>query len=448
MYKSFLETIHRYLPPNTRRLLLAVSGGVDSVVMTHLFMQTGLTCGIAHCHFMLREKEADEDEFFVKTLASLYGVPFFSKHFETRQYAEKNRLSVQMAARELRYEWFGRLCRENRYDLIALAHTRSDQVETLLINLARGTGIRGMTGMKVLQGNLFRPLLFAGRKEIMQYARDHKLSFREDSSNRETYYTRNRIRHHIIPEFMEMNPRFEETMLENIERFTETEEIFLYGLEMIRKRLLVQQGDHHLIKLDELMKTPAPRTVLHELLKEFRFSPAQAEDVFHAISSSPGKQFHSHTHRLIKDRETLILVPSQEPEKEVYYIEEGTIKVEEPIRLSLRMLEKTPEYSIPSDPDIACMDRDLITFPLILRKWKKGDYFYPFGMNALKKLSDFFIDRKYSLLDKEKTWILAMGDRIIWIVGDRIDNRFRITGETKRILEITYHRFAERKVFK
>lgn len=436
------------MPATTRRIILAVSGGVDSVVMAHLFMQTGIKYGIAHCNFMLRGKEADEDEFFVKTLASLYGVPFFSEHFETRQYAEEKRLSIQMAARELRYAWFEQLCRENRYDLIALAHNRSDQVETLLINLARGTGIRGMTGMKVLQGNLFRPLLFAGRKDILHYARENNLSYREDSSNLETYYTRNRIRHHIIPEFTEMNPRFEETMVENIERFTETEEIFLYGLEMIRKRLLFHQGDRYLIKLDELMKTPAPRTVLHELLKEFRFSPAQADDVFQALSASPGKQFLSHTHRLIKDRETLILVPCQKPEKEVYYIEEGTIKVEEPIHLSLRMLERTPEYTIPSDPDIACVDRDLITFPLILRKWKKGDYFYPFGMNALKKLSDFFIDRKYSLLDKEQTWILAMGDRIIWIVGDRIDNRFRITGETKRILEITYHRFDESMVFK
>ncbi|MGC9470475.1 MAG: tRNA lysidine(34) synthetase TilS [Bacteroidales bacterium] len=443
MYESFIKTIRRHLPVTTRRIMLAVSGGVDSVVMTHLFMQTDLKCGIAHCNFMLREKEADEDEFFVKTLASMYGVPFFSEHFETRQYAGENRLSVQMAARQLRYAWFEQLCRENRYDLVALAHNRSDQVETLLINLARGTGIRGMTGMKVLQGNLFRPLLFAGRKEILQYARNHNLSFREDSSNQETYYTRNRIRHYIIPEFTEMNPRFEETMVENIERFTETEELFLYSLEIIRKRLLVQQGDRSMIKLDELMKTPATRTVLHELLKEFHFSPAQADDVFHALSSSPGKQFHSHTHRLIKDREALILVPRQEEdeEQEMYYIEEGTGTLEEPIRISFRTLENTPGYTIPSDPDIACVDRDLITFPLILRKWKKGDYFYPFGMNALKKLSDFFIDRKYSLVDKEKTWILAMGDRIIWIVGDRIDHRFRITGETKRILEITCHRF-------
>ncbi len=437
--ESFLAILDECLPLGNRtRVLLAVSGGVDSVVMTELFMRAGLECAIAHCNFQLRGDESEEDEYFVRNLASLHGIPFFVKHFETREYADRNRLSIQMAARELRYAWFEQLRQEQHYDLVALAHNRSDQVETLLLNLSRGTGIRGLTGMETLQDKLFRPLLFAGRAEINQFARENSLSYREDSSNSETYYTRNRIRHRIINEFTEMNPRFEESMLEGIKKFRDYEALILAYMDQIRQELLILREGFTEIALDRLARYPATRTILYEILKEFRFSSSQCDEIAASLDGPPGKQYLSQDHRLIRDRDRLIITSRKEEEDRIYYIDEGTREITEPVRLSFRLLEKGPDFEIPSDPGTACIDFSMVSFPMMLRRWRKGDYFFPFGMTGMKKVSDFFIDRKYSLLEKEQAWILAVGDQIVWIVGDRIDNRFRITSGTREVLEITW----------
>ena len=421
-------------------ILLAVSGGIDSVVMADLFIRSGFHCAFAHCNFGLRGEESEGDEYFVRNLASVKGIPCFTRRFNTEEYAAAHKISIQMAARELRYAWFEQLRKEKTFRRVAVAHTRSDQIETFLINLSRGTGIRGLTGMQAVAGNLIRPVLFAGRTDIQAYARSQQLPYREDASNQEVYYTRNRIRHLIIPGFQELNPRFEQTLEDNIRKLKEVEEVFLDAVEQAKELLVNRAGDHVWIDLNGLNNRAAPATLLFEILKDYHFSSPQAQDIFASLTGSPGKQFFSPTNRLIRDRDRLIITPCEEECERIYYIEEEIGMINEPLRLAFRIVENSPGNEFPRNRDIACLDYGLVSFPLIIRKWRKGDYFHPLGMEGMKKLSDFFIDRKYSLLEKEKAWLLAMGDRILWIIGERIDHQFRVTEDTSRILQIGYHR--------
>ncbi len=421
------------------RILLAVSGGIDSMVMADLMVRLGYTTGVAHCNFSLRGDESDGDENFVRYRADKSNLPFYHTRFDTESYAEERGISIQMAARELRYEWFHRLLEEEGYDRLALAHNKNDLVETFLINITRGTGIRGLTGIKPRNGQMIRPLLFATRREIAEYAKYHHIRWREDSSNLTTKYTRNKIRHQIIPLFEEINPDFIRSLADTAGRLAGVEDIFSRYIEEARATFMIRTGIKKMIPILKLKESTAREAVLYELLKPLGFSGGTIREILSSLDSPPGKRFFSKTHRLIKDREYLIITPLNPDEAEKrYYIEKDRSHITAPVILHIRSFARPEKYTVPVSRNIAAFDLDKITWPLILRRWKKGDYFMPLGMKGMKKLSDFFIDRKLSIDEKENVWLLTEGENIIWILGMRIDDRYKITGETKNILEIEW----------
>ncbi len=420
------------------KILLAVSGGVDSVVMCELFYLAGYKFGIAHCNFKLRGKESDEDEKFVRDLANKYKAKFYLKTFETNKYAVSNGISIQMAARELRYIWFEELLKSENYKYVAAAHHSDDQIETFFINILRGTGIAGLHGILPKQNNIIHPLLFSNRKRIEDFRKKNNLKFREDSSNKSEKYLRNKIRHSIIPLLKDINPEFEQIINKNIERFRETEKIYAGHIEREKNKIIEIQEDKIVFPIKKLKKSDSLSTYLYEFLYPYNFSFNVIEDIVAALDDISGKQFFSPTHRLIKDREELIITPQkhQDHSVEQYIVNEESI--DEPINLKIDKVFSVRDFKIPQSNNIACLDHEKLKFPLILKKWKEGDYFYPLGLNSRKKLSDFFIDRKFSLLDKENAWLLCSGNKIVWIVGFRIDNRFKITKRTKKIFQIEY----------
>ncbi len=419
------------------RIIVTVSAGIDSVVLLDLLLKLDYSCCIAHCNFHLRDEESDGDEKFVRELAEKNGVAIFVKNFDTSEYSDNNKLSIQMAARQLRYDWFEELRQEQAYDWIATAHNKNDVVETFLLNFNRGTGIQGLTGIKNKNGRLIRPLLFASREDIKKYALSNNLDWREDSSNASVKYSRNKIRHQIIPLFEEINPRFSDTVIENIKKLRDSEEIYLSAIREKRKEYLFREDGYSWIPVNELVKLHPIDTWAYELLKDFNFSTGVVSDIIKSLDSASGKQFFSPTHRLVKDREKLLIHPIREENIRRYYIEDPYREVSEPVSLEMDVIANSPDFIIPNSPEIACLDLDILEFPLLLRKWEQGDYFHPLGMSNMKKLSDFFIDIKLSLPEKESTWILQSGNEIAWIVGLRIDDHFKIRPDSKRILRIT-----------
>jgi len=418
------------------KILLTVSGGIDSMVMAHLFFKQNYKTGIAHCNFSLRDGESDKDEELVRKFASDLGIPFFNIRFETKSYAKKNGLSVQMAARELRYKWFEEVRENNGYDSIAVAHNLNDNIETLLINLIRGTGLTGIAGMKPVNNRIIRPLLFATRQEITAYCKKNKITFREDKSNADTKYTRNKIRHLVIPVLKEINPSIELTLNDTAGRFSGYNEIISVYISNLRKTVSTEKAKIITFNISQLKPYLHNKSVLFELFEPYGMSNTLLTDLIKVINGITGGQVITGTHRIIKNRKELIV-----SEKETLSDQEYTLKklhdfISAPGIRSAKIVRITETYIIPSDSAIACIDYKKVTFPLTIRKWKTGDHFYPLGMNRKKKLSDYFIDNKYSRLDKENIFILESGGKIVWIIGDRIDNRFRITGSTTRGLLI------------
>jgi len=420
------------------KLLLGVSGGVDSIVMLHLLLRAGYEISIAHCNFQLRGKESEEEQRFVAWLAGNYNIPFFVKKFDTHQYASEQRISIQMAARRLRFEWFEHLRCKHNYNYIAIAHNNNDKVETSLINLARGTGLKGLTGIKPKSGFIVRPLLFAERSDILHYCNQEGLSYREDSSNQTTKYSRNLIRHEIIPEFQKINPQFLETMDKNLDRFHSAYTLFEAMISEIRERLLIKRGNDWIINFNLLSEYPENHTILYELLKPFRFSADVVSDIFFSLGMESGKTFYSDSYKAVKDRSRLIITTIETSEPKRYYIDREVSKTEIPLALTFKVKNIDDTFQIPPETNIACIDYDLVEFPLIIRKWQSGDFFKPLGFGHSKKLSDFFIDNKYSLVDKEQTWLLTSGEKIVWVIGARLDDRFKITKQTSKVLIIEY----------
>jgi tRNA(Ile)-lysidine synthase len=420
------------------RILLAVSGGIDSMVMTHLFLQTGTETGIAHCNFTLRALESDKDEEMVREYASKYNIPFYSARFETKSFAKKNGLSVQMAARELRYEWFERIRKENGYKAVAVAHNLNDNIETLLINLTRGTGIAGLTGMRPSVNNIIRPLLFATRQEITSYCIKNHLVFREDNSNSDTKYTRNKIRHLVIPVLKEINPSIENTLRETAERFTGINEILTKFISELRETISLKKGDIIKFKVSQLKVHFQNKTLIFELFKPFGITNVMLDDLIKVINGKTGGQIFTNTHRIIKNRSEIIVSPENCGNDRFYEIENIQEFSKVPEIISAEYEDISASFEIPEDQFTACIDSVKVRFPLIIRRWKSGDHFYPFGMKNKKKLSDYFVNKKYSILEKENKLILESEGKIVWILGDRIDNRFRITGATKKAMILTY----------
>jgi tRNA(Ile)-lysidine synthase len=433
-FKKFIAENNLIKPGD--RILLAVSGGIDSMVMTHLFLQLDYEIGLAHCNFFLRASESDKDEEMVRKFAAGHKIPFYSIRFETKAFAKNNGLSVQMAARELRYAWLEEIRKENRYNTIAVAHNLNDNIETLIINLTRGTGIIGLTGMRPASNRIIRPLLFAKRRDITGYCNQHRIVFREDKSNADTKYTRNKIRHLVIPVLKEINPSIETTLNETAERFTGINEIVSNYISGLRERVSEQKGELITFNISLLKEHIHNKAVLFELFKPYGITNMVLKDLMKVIEGKTGGQIFTGTHRIIKNRKEIIVSHEDNGNETFNNIKNLTGLRKIPGIASALYVDITGKFEIPSDPFIACIDSEKVTFPLIIRKWKAGDHFYPLGMKQKKKLSDYFIDNKYSRLDKEKILILESAGKIIWIIGDRIDNRFRITKSTKKALII------------
>ncbi|WP_346321004.1 tRNA lysidine(34) synthetase TilS [Chitinophaga sp. YIM B06452] len=418
-------------------LLLAVSGGLDSSVLCYLLINAGWKAEIAHCNFQLRGEESRRDEAFVRSLGKKYQAPVHVTAFDTAAYAEQHKLSTQVAARELRYAWLEQLRAERGLAAVVTAHHMQDNVETLWMNLSKGTGMAGLHGILPLQGRIARPLLFATREEIAAYAAAEGLDYVEDSSNITDKYTRNYFRHHILPPLRDIYPDVVKQTGTSIARFREAEELYQQALDVHKKKLLVQKGQEFFIPLTRFSQAKPLATIAYELLKPFNCSAGQALQVIALLDAEPGKYISTGTHRIVRDRKWFIITPLNTAEASYFIIEEGQDLLQLPgLQFSFREAANSA-HAISADPLVACIDKAALQYPLMLRKWKQGDYFYPLGMVRKKKLSRFFIDQKLSLPQKEKVWVLESGKKIVWVAGMRIDNRFRITEKTRKVLRIT-----------
>lgn len=421
------------------RILLAVSGGLDSIVMVSLFRQAGFNFAIAHANFQLRGEESFRDEEFVRRLAESHKVEFFVRKFDTTGFSRSEKISIQVAARQIRYQWFDELLVKHGFDFIATAHHLDDQVETFLINLTRGTGIAGLHGILPKQGKLVRPMLFAYRSEIESYATENNLEFVEDSSNRGDKYLRNRIRHKIIPGMEKISPGFSRELNQTIGFIRDAEIIYRQAIEQKRKEIFDETEDRIYIKADQFFSLKPLVSWAYELFSPYGFNLSNAVDIAGLAGAIPGKEIRSSTFRLIRDREQLILAPAErkgrEPGIRISMDDLSHKDLPLPLPLIFEISEKVPS-SLTTDALTALIDMDKLTFPVELRKWRKGDYFVPLGMSQAKKLSDFFIDLKLSKIEKEKTWLLCSNNDIVWVIGLRLDDRYKITKASGRILKI------------
>lgn len=426
------------------KLLLAVSGGVDSVVLCELCKQAGYDFAIAHCNFQLRDADSERDEKFVSELANKYKVDFHVVRFDTKDFAKERKISTQEAARELRYNWFEEIRTTNGYQYILTAHHADDNIETVLMNFFRGTGIKGIRGIEPKHGFIVRPLLFADRSELEEFLQANKLEFVADYTNQQDDYTRNYFRNQVIPFIEKSFPEVKENILSNIIRFRKVELLYQQAVDLHKKKLIEVKGNEIHIPVLKLKKAEPLHSIVYEIIKEYGFSSSQTDEVISLLDSESGKYVQSFSHRIIKNRKWLIIAPKQTEQAETVLIEAGDTNVQcsmfnvqfsivETTNSSLRGTSQKP----PTTNSLACLDADEIKFPLLLRKWKQGDYFYPLGMKKKKKLSRFFIDQKLSKTDKEKVWVIEMDKKIIWVVGYRIDDRFKITDKTKTVLKIT-----------
>lgn len=437
MFDEFLNNIQNNNLFNRKdMLLLAVSGGIDSMVMAHLFLKLGTNSGIAHCNFCLRDVESELDEELVKNFAGENRIPFYQVRFNTKEYSVTKGISVQMAARELRYDWFEKIRKENNYDFIAVAHNLNDNIETLLINLTRGTGLTGLTGMRPVSNKIVRPLLFASRKKIEEYCSYHQIPFRVDKTNAETKYTRNKIRHLVIPVLKEINPSVEETLNETAGRLAGIDEFVSGYIDGIRTRISVVKENTTVFNIEKLLNLQAGEAVIFELFAPFGVTGAKSGDLGRLLTGKTGKQVFTSSHRIVRNRNELIVSPLENEPLEYHEVNiiEDFLKV--PGILSADILYVTTNYEIPDNQNIACLDLDKISFPVVIRHWEKGDYFFPLGMKHKKKLSDYFVDSKLSRVKKEKILILESGGNIAWLIGERLDDRFKVTNSTSKILLI------------
>ncbi len=427
-----IERIKKYIKDHKLftkedNLLLAISGGGDSVFLFFILKKLGYKFELAHCNFNLRGEESQEDEDFVKKLANKYGIKYYTKTFKTKAYANKQKISIQMAARNLRYEWFYKLLSVNHFNFVVLAHNQDDNVETFFLNLIRGSGINGLCGIKAKNDKIVRPLLGISRMDIENYLYKNKIEFCNDSSNIDMKYRRNKIRHKLIPLLKELNPKIQQTIAEEIFILNGTREIFHQRIAVVKKSLLKYQDGFYKINISDLNKLESMHIFLYEIVKEFGFY--EIDQIINAMYSQSGKQFFSSTHQLIIDREEILisLLPKEAEEVDIFLKES---KIHTPMKIKFSV---SYDLSLNKNQKIAKLDFDKLSFPLRLRKWKSGDKFKPLGMSNFKKLSDFFIDRKFSRLQKQNQWLLCSNNSVVWIVGNRIDDRYKIDIHTKKV---------------
>lgn len=439
MIDQFLTFINKQnLIQPTQKVLLAVSGGMDSVVMCDLFSKAKFDFVIAHCNFGLRAEESNEDEMFVKKLSIKYKVPFVITTFQTLEFADHEKISTQMAARILRYEWFEKIRKEHHCDYIATAHHQNDVLETVLLNLTKGTGIAGLHGIKAKKDYLIRPMLFAGKEQIFEYVVENQIIWREDSSNESNKYQRNLIRNEVVPLLKKINPNLENTMQQTIERVAAVEEIFEQEMRMLRKQITWSDSQATFVNYKAIQTLSQPMIKLSEMLKPFHFTYQQCQNIFEAFDKEPGRTFFSPTHTLVKDRTELVITKKNLQIFESQVIESGMREfISENIHLHIgESFEKTEDFIVPAAKKKACLDADKVRFPLQIRKWKEGDWFCPLGMNKKKLISDFLIDTKVPLNLKKEVYVLTSNGSIVWVVGHRIDDRFKVTDKTEKVFLI------------
>lgn len=419
------------------QLLLAVSGGIDSVVLCELCQQAELSFTIAHCNFNLRGAESERDERFVKSLGEKYGVEVLVQQFDTSTYADANGLSIQEAARKLRYGWFAQLQKEKGFAYTLLAHHADDNVETLLMNFFRGTGLQGLTAIPETdkKNHLLRPLLQVRRREIDAFARENHLQWVEDSSNNSTKYTRNFFRHELIPAIKKVYPQVEENLLNNIDRFKKVNVLYQSSVEKLKQEVCEQHLNELRIPVRKLKRYEAT-SLLYEIIRNYGFGEKQVDEVKKLMEAGSGRFIENEQYQVIKHNNWLIIAPKI-ADAETIALERN----DDPVKfngsqLQMRFLP-VEKFNLDKSPSVAQLDANHIEFPLLLRKWKQGDYFYPLGMRKKKKLSRFFIDQKLSKNQKENTWVIESNKKIIWVVGLRIDDRFKITSSTKEVLQLT-----------
>ena len=424
-----------------KKLLIAASGGIDSTVCIHLLRNLNFKISLAHCNFNLREKESVLDELFVKEEAQNLRIPFLVKSFDTIAYANNNKVSVQLAARELRYEWFDELIFQKEFDHLITAHHLDDSLETFLINFTRGTGLDGLTGIPEINDKIIRPLLPFTREEIEAYAKKNNLDWREDSSNLQTKYLRNKLRHDLIPILKDLNQNFMHTFARTLDNLRGSEQIIKDRIESITDEIEGSQGGIHQFNISKIKKLSNPNAYLFEILKDYGFT--DWKEIVSLLNAQSGKQIFSKTHRLVKDRGFFLLTTLESKEEnnnsvihendEEFMSKDLCLKFD---KGNFQSLKSGSKASI-------TVDKNLLKFPLVVRKWEKGDYFYPDGMKGKKKLSKYFKDEKMSLLEKEKIWLLCTKEnKIVWVIGKRLDDRFRVTDKTIEILKIENETFT------
>ena len=434
MLNNFQNHINQNLSfLNKSRLLIAISGGLDSVVLTHLCHQLKLNIALAHCNFNLRGDESDGDEEFVLQLAEDLDLEVFIESFETEDYAKTYKLSTQMAARELRYNWFEELAEQLNFDFILTAHHADDNLETFLINLSRGTGLDGLMGIPEVNNKIVRPLLTFSREDIETYAKTNKLTWREDSSNASNKYVRNKLRHDVIPVLKEINPFLLQNFESTQNHLQDSKQIIEDAIVRIQKKAVYVDNDNVIrLSIKKLKKLSNPKAYLFELLKDFNFT--EWDDVTNLLDAQSGKQVFSSTHRLLKDRDYLLLIENNSEETlESISISEDKKQLKTTFGT---LFFDEADAIFDAQTNLIYVDKAKLKYPLILRKWEEGDFFYPSGMTGKKKLSKYFKDEKMSLIEKENTWLLCSEKDIVWVIGRRADNRFLATENTKQILKI------------
>lgn len=408
------------------------------MVMAHLFQSCNYAFSIAHVNFQLRVEDSDRDEQFVNDWCNQNKIPFFSQRVETNNYATENKLSIQMAARDLRYSWFNELCDQNGFQYIVTAHHLNDSIETVLINLARGTGLEGLTGISAKSGNLIRPLLFATRTDLENYSAQHEVAWREDSSNATDDYQRNFIRHHVVPAFKKLNPSFEETIKETLSKIQSEFNLLESDLVVWRKENLFSENGILKIKKSGLGFSDGAARLWH-CIKNFGFRFSACEDIMIALHGQSGKQFLTHSHKLIVDRDFLELTLITDTWTEVSIEQEQSLATLGFWQMGIRTTNNTKPSG---DLNEATLDSERLTFPLVWRKWRSGDSFCPLGMEHHKKISDFLIDQKVSVAEKDSVTVLESNGEIVWVAGYRVDNRFKITAHTKRVIAFQISRVS------
>lgn len=428
-FKKHIEENFSFL--KGKKSLIACSGGVDSVVLTHLIKNLNLEIALAHCNFSLRGEESDGDEQFVVALAENLDVPVFSETFDTHKYADEQKVSTQMAARTLRYNWFEEILSNFSYDYLLTAHHLDDDLETFFINLSRGTGLNGLTGIPKKNQKVVRPLLNFSREEIVDYAEANKLKWREDSTNQKTDYLRNKLRLEVIPQFKETNENLLKNFKNTQDNLIASQNLIDDYMSLVYKLVISKKSDSYHLNIQKLRELPHTEELLYELLKDFGFT--EWNDVSNLLDAQTGKQVLSKTHRLLKNRDELILTEVViNPIDEEYLVTEEGISA--PIKLEIEQSMAIGE----TEKNTIYLDAEKLNFPLKLRKWRKGDSFKPFGMGGSKKLSKFFKDEKLSATEKEKIWVLVDKNKVVWVVGKRMDDTYKVTQKTEKIIKITY----------